>query len=89
MQTTHLRPTGKRAIIEMVEPESTHLGMIHIPDNAKPAATEGIVIRLGQPHEDLKEGTRVFVSQYGGSPMKIGGRNCKMVEYDEILAVMT
>lgn len=87
MQTTHLRPTGKRAIIQMVLTQP-HSGLIHIPDQARPPATEGVVLRMGLPHEDLKEGDRVIVNQYGGSPMKIGGRDCKMVEYSEILAVL-
>ena len=64
---------------------------------AKEKPTEGIVRALGtgksddsgkkQPFE-VKKGDRVLVSKYGGTEIKIDGKEFKILSSDDILAVI-
>jgi chaperonin GroES len=93
----NVKPIGDRILVEPVEEKETKKGGIIIPDTAKEKSTEYIVIALGTgkvnddgkkvPFE-VKKGDRVIASQYGGSPIKIEGKEYKILSSDDILAVL-
>ena len=93
----NVKPIGDRILVEPVEEKEVKKGGIIIPDTAKEKPTEYIVIALGTgkvnddgkkvPFE-VKKGDRVIASQYGGSSIKIDGKEYKILSSDDILAVL-
>ena len=92
-----LKPLGDRVLVEPVEEKETKKGGIIIPDTAKEKPTEGIVIALGTGKTDddgkkvpfeVKKGDRVLVSKYGGTEIKLDGKEYKLLNSDDILGVI-
>lgn len=93
----NLKPLGDRVLVEPAEEKETKKGGIIIPDTAKEKPTEGIVIALGTGKTDdngkkvpfeVKKGDRVLVSKYGGTEIKLDGKEYKILNSDDILAVI-
>ena len=93
----NLRPLGDRVLVEPAEEKETKKGGIIIPDTAKEKPTEGIVVALGTGKTDddgkkipfeVKKGDRVLVSKYGGTEIKLDGKEYKILNSDDILAVI-
>jgi len=72
-------------------------GRIIIPDTAKEKPMESRVVALGTgktgddgkkvPFE-VRKGDRVLVSKYGGTEIKLDGKEYKILNGDDILAVI-
>ena len=95
--TIQLKPLGDRVLVEPVEEKETKKGGIIIPDSAKEKPTEGIIRALGTGKTDdngkkvpfeVKVGDRVLVSKYGGTEIKLDGKEYKILNCDDILAVI-
>jgi chaperonin GroES len=93
----NIKPLGDRVLVEPVEEKETKKGGIIIPDTAKEKPQEGIIIALGtgKTNDDgkkipfeVKKGDRVLVSKYGGTEIKIDGKEYKILSSDDILAVL-
>jgi chaperonin GroES len=93
----NVKPLGDRVLVEPVEEKEVKKGGIIIPDSAKEKPTEGIVRSLGTGKTDdngkkipfeVKVGDRVLVSKYGGTEIKIEGKEYKILNSDDILAVL-
>jgi chaperonin GroES len=93
----NLKPLGDRVLVEPVEEKETKKGGIIIPDTAKEKPTEGVVRALGTGKTDdngkkipfeVKVGDRVLVSKYGGSEIKLDGKEYKILTSDDILGVI-
>jgi chaperonin GroES len=93
----NLRPLGDRVLVEPVEEKETKKGGIIIPDSAKEKPTEGVVIALGTGKTDdngkkvafeVKKGDRVLVSKYGGTEVKLDGKEYKIFGSDDLIAVL-
>src|SRR5436190_8749050 len=93
----NLKPLGDRVLVEPVEEKETKKGGIIIPDTAKEKPQEGIVIALGTGKTDdngkkvpfeVKRGDRVLVSKYGGTEIKLDGKEYKIMSSDDILGVI-
>ena len=91
------RPLGDRVLIKRVEEEQKTKGGIIIPDTAKEKPQEGIIIALGtgKTNDDgkkipfeVKKGDRILCSKYGGTEIKIDGKEYKILSSDDILAVL-
>ncbi|MFM1945348.1 MAG: hypothetical protein RI897_4330 [Verrucomicrobiota bacterium] len=92
-----LKPLGDRVLVEPVEEKEVKKGGIIIPDSAKEKPTEGIVRALGTGKSDdsgnkvafeVKVGDRVLVSKYGGTEVKLDGKEYKLLNADDILAII-
>ena len=97
MATTNLKPLGDRVLVEPAEEKEVKKGGIIIPDTAKEKPTEGIVIALGTGKTDdngkkvafeVKKGDRVLVSKYGGTEIKLDGKEYKIFSSDDLIAVI-
>ena len=97
MASTNLKPLGDRVLVEPAPDKETKKGGIIIPDSAKEKPTEGIIVALGTGKTDdngkkvpfeVKKGDRVLVSKYGGTEIKLDGKEYKILSSDEILAVI-
>ena len=93
----NLKPLGDRVLVEPVEEKETKKGGIIIPETAKEKPTEGIVRALGTGKTDdngkkvpfeVKVGDRVLVSKYGGTEIKLDGKEYKILNADDILGVI-
>ena len=93
----NLKPLGDRVLVEPVEEKETKKGGIIIPDTAKEKPTEGVVRALGTGKPDdngkkipfeVKVGDRVLVSKYGGTEIKLDGKEYKILSSDDILGVV-
>ena len=93
----NLKPLGDRVLVEPSEEKETKKGGIIIPDSAKEKPMESIVVALGTGKTDdngkkvpfeVKKGDRVLVSKYGGTEIKLDGKEYKILSSDDILAVI-
>ncbi|MDH7502712.1 MAG: co-chaperone GroES [Verrucomicrobiia bacterium] len=94
----NLKPLGDRVLVEPVEEKEVKKGGIIIPDTAKEKPQEGVVRALGTGKTDedgkkvpfeVKVGDRVLISKYGGTEVKIEGKEYKLLNSDDILAIIT
>jgi len=93
----NLKPLGDRVLVEPVEEKEVKKGGIIIPDSAKEKPTEATVVALGTGKTDddgkkipfeVKKGDRVLISKYGGTDVKLEGKEFKLLNSDDILAVI-
>jgi len=93
----NVKPLGDRILVEAVEEKEVKKGGIIIPDTAKEKPMESLVVALGTGKTDdngkkipfeVKKGDRVLVSKYGGTEIKLDGREYKILNADDILAVI-
>jgi len=93
----NIKPLGDRLLVEPVEEKEIKKGGIIIPDTAKEKPQEGIVVALGTGKTDdngkkvpfeVKKGDRVLCSKYGGTEIKLDGKEYKLLSSDDVLAVL-
>jgi chaperonin GroES len=72
-------------------------GSIIIPDTAKEKPMESLVVAVGTGKTgddgkkvslEVKKGDRVLVSKYGGTEIKLGGKEYRIFNGDDVLAVI-
>jgi len=97
--TLKVRPIGDRILAEPIEAkeEKGKKGGIIIPDTAKEKPMESMVAAVGTgktgddgkrvPFE-VKKGDRVLVNKYGGTEIKLDGKEYKILNSDDVLAVI-
>ena len=92
-----LKPLGDHVVILPLEAEDKTPGGIVLPDTAKEKSTRGQVIAVGSgrilPNGRVvplavKEGDKVLYTKYAGSEVKVDGKELKIVQESEILAVI-
>ena len=99
LMTLKIRPVGDRVLVQAVEetPDKGRKGGIIIPDTAKEKPMESIVVAVGPGKigEDgkklfleIKKGDRVLVNKYGGTEIKLNGKEYKILTSEDILAVV-
>src|SRR6184192_4335526 len=95
--TLNVKPIGDRVLLEAVEEKEVKKGGIIIPDSAKEKPMESIIVALGTGKTDdngkkvpfeVKKGDRVLVSKYGGTEIKLDGKEYKILNSDDILAIL-
>ena len=93
----NVKPLGDRFLSNPLEEKEVKKGGIIIPDSAKEKPQEGIVVALGTGKTDdngkkvpfeVKKGDRVLVSKYGGTEIKLDGKEYKILSADDILAIL-
>src|ERR1044071_2329493 len=94
--TLKVRPIGDRFLVEPVEEKGKKGGII-IPDTAKEIPVESLVVAVGtgKTNDDgtkvfleVKKGDRVLVSKYGGTEIKLDGKDYRIFNGDEVLAII-
>ena len=93
----NVKPLGDRVLVEAIEEKEVKKGGIIIPDTAKEKPMESIIIAVGTGKTDdngkkvpfeVKKGDRVLVSKYGGTEIKLDGKEYKILNSDDLLAVL-
>jgi chaperonin GroES len=92
-----VKPLGDRVLVQPVEENEVKKGGIIIPDTAKEKPQEGKIIAVGTGKRDddgklvpftVKKGDRVLISKYGGTEIKIDGKDYLIMREDDILGVI-
>jgi len=93
----NIRPIGDRILVEAIEEKELKKGGIVIPDTAKEKPMESQVVALGTGRTDdngmkvpfeMKKGDRVLVTKYGGTEIKLEGKEYKILNSEDVLAVL-
>ena len=93
----NVKPLGDRVLVQPIEQDEVKKGGIIIPDTAKEKPQEGKVVALGTGKRDedgklipfeVKKGDRVLISKYGGTEIKIDGKDYQIMREDDILGVI-
>ena len=97
MAKLKIKPLGDRVLVEPIEETETKKGGIIIPDSAKEKPQESKIIALGTGKIDddgkkvpfeVKKGDTVLTNKYGGTEIKLDGVEYKILNHDDILAVI-
>jgi len=92
-----IKPLGERVLVEPVKEEEAVKGGIIIPDSAKEKPQEGKVIAVGTGKVDekgkaipfnVKKGDIVLMPKYGGTEVKVDGKEYQIMREEDILAIV-
>jgi chaperonin GroES len=92
-----IKPLGERVLVEPVKEEEAVKGGIIIPDSAKEKPQEGKVVAVGTGKiaEDgsvvpfnVSVGDIVLMPKYGGTEVKVDGKEFQIMREDDILAIV-
>ena len=92
-----IQPLADRVLVEPQKEGETSKGGIIIPDTAKEKPTTGKVIALGTGKLDedgkkipfnVKAGDKVLMPKYGGTEVKLDGKEYQIMREEDILAVI-
>ena len=95
--TLNIRPLGDRILVEAVEEKEEKKGGIVIPDIAKEKPMECRVVALGTGKTDdngkkvpfeMKKGDRLLVAKYGGTEVNLEGKDYRIFNSEDVLAVV-
>jgi len=94
----NIQPLGERVLVEPLKEGEVNKGGIIIPDSAKEKPQEGKVIAVGTGKLDdsgkvipfnVKKGDTVLMPKYGGTEIKLDGKEYQIMREDDILAVIS
>lgn len=88
-----LRPLGDRVIVKPLPKEETTKAGIILPGTVgKESRQEGEIMAIGTGEKitklNLSVGQKVVFSEYGGSEIKVDGVEHKILNHDDLLAVI-
>ena len=91
----HIKPLGKNVLIKPLTEKGTKSGIL-LPASAKEKPQEGKVIAVGEGKWEndkrvplsVKAGDKVLFKQYGGEEIKVDGEELKILEEEDILAII-
>lgn len=94
---TSIQPLADRVVIEIQDDTEQTSGGIFIPDTAREKPQKGIVLAVG-PGKTLesgqreamtvKIGDRVLFQKYGGTDIKLDGKELKILSERDILGII-
>lgn len=92
-----IQPLSDRVLVEPAKEEEVKKGGIIIPDTAKEKPTTGKVIAIGTGKIDekgnkvpfnVKPGDKVLMPKYGGTEVKLDGKEYQIMREEDILGVI-
>ncbi len=92
-----IQPLADRVLVEPVKEEEQKKGGIIIPDTAKEKPTTGKVIAIGTGKLDdngkkipfsVKVGDKVLMPKYGGTEVKLDGKDYQIMREEDILGIL-
>lgn len=92
-----IRPLHDRVLVERVEQEQRTKSGIIIPDTAQEKPMEGKVVAVGNGNKDesgkvypldVKVGDRVLFAKWGGTEIKVQGKDYLIMKESDILAIV-
>jgi chaperonin GroES len=92
-----LKPLHNRILVERVDAEDKTASGIIIPDTAKEKPQEGKVIAVGPGNKDkhgkmipmeVKKGDRILFAKFGGSEVRIDGRDYLIMKEEDVMGIV-
>ena len=92
-----IQPLGDRVLVEPLKENEVKKGGIIIPDTAKEKPQQGKVIAIGTGKIDdngkkipfnVKKGDKVLMPKYGGTEIKLDGKEYQIMREEDILGVL-
>lgn len=92
-----IKPLGERVLVEPIKEEEAVKGGIIIPDSAREKPQEGKVVAVGTGKVDengkkvpfnVKKGDIVLMPKYGGTEVKVDGKEYQIMREEDILAIV-
>jgi chaperonin GroES len=93
-----IQPLADRVLVEPVKEEEQKKGGIIIPDTAKEKPQQGKVVAVGTGKVDdngktipfhVKKGDKILMPKYGGTEVKIDGKEYLILREEDILGVIS
>ena len=88
----NIKPLADRVLVEPMEAETKTASGIIIPDNAKEKPQKGTVVAVDNGKKDepltVKVGDTVLYGKYGGTELKLEGKDYLMMRESDILAIV-
>tara|TARA_R110001583_G_scaffold70407_1_gene199147 strand:+ start:125 stop:400 length:276 start_codon:yes stop_codon:yes gene_type:complete len=88
----NIKPLADRVLVEPKKAETKTASGIIIPDNAKEKPQAGTVVAIGNGTKDepltVKVGDTVLYGKYGGTELKLEGKDYLMMRESDILAII-
>ncbi|MBT6691584.1 co-chaperone GroES [Candidatus Parcubacteria bacterium] len=89
----NLKPLGDRVIVQPMPKEETTKSGIILPETVnKEARQEGKLVAIGNGEKvsqlNLATGQKVVFSEYGGSDIKVDDQEYKILNHDDLLAIV-
>lgn len=88
----NIKPLADRVLVAPIEAETKTASGIIIPDNAKEKPQKGNVVAIGNGTKDepltVKVGDTVLYGKYGGTELKLEGKDYLMMRESDILAII-
>ena len=93
----NIQPLQDRVLVKTLDTGEMKKGGIIIPDTAKEKPMAGVVVAVGTGKTgddgkkvpiEVKKGDHVLVSKYGGTEIKLEGKDYRILNSDDILAVI-
>ena len=90
-----IKPLEDRVVIEVLDAEEKTAGGIVLPDTAKEKPQKGKIVAVGNgkllesgKHAPMtvKKGDEIIFAKYGGTEVKVGGKDYVIMKESEILA---
>lgn len=91
------RPLHDRVVVERVAEDTKTAGGIIIPDTATEKPSEGVIVAVGKGTRnddgstnelDVKVGDRVLFGKWGGTEVKIDGKELLIMKESDIMGVI-
>jgi chaperonin GroES len=92
-----IQPLADRVLVEPIKESEVNKGGIIIPDTAKEKPQQGTVIAVGTGKIDdkgekipfnVKKGDTVLMPKYGGTEVKIDGKEYQIMREEDILGII-
>lgn len=92
-----IKPLGDKIIVQRLEAEEKTASGIFLPEGAKEKPQHAKVVRVGtgKTTDDgkkvdfqVKEGDTIILGKWGGTEIKVGGKDYIVMGEDEVLAIV-
>lgn len=91
-----IKPLAGYALIEPQEAEEVTASGIVLPDSAQEKPQQGKVVSVGgsawvegkEVKAEFKAGDLVLYKKWGGDEIKIGGKEMKLVKFEDVMAIV-
>lgn len=93
----NLKPLADRVVIEVTDETEQTAGGIYIPDTAREKPQRGVVLAVGpgrvrdngqREEMSVKVGDKVLFAKYGGTDVKLGVKEVKILSEKDILGII-
>ena len=92
-----ITPLAGYALIEPVEVETKTASGIYLPDTAQEKPQLGKVVAVGKAkivdddvtiQAEFQVGDKVIYKKWGGEDIKVDNKECKLVKFEDVMAIV-